>query len=545
MSSGWRRRRILTTAGAVAAGTLLRPAFAAAAEAGGWDDGFDAGPVKHILPSVDHERILLKTSFRTSVAAPPVLLLNGRPIGGTRADNHGRFWSFEATGLEADTEYTLQLVTDRKQPLTAPWPLRTFPAPDTPRESVRILVYTCAGGFPDVSMPGGRRPFLPLVLRQRLLARGLSFQPQAVIANGDHVYWDQRGIFLRSSERMQSFIRSVYEPYGELDRRLPVHGTANEDVLVGVVDRQIADLYGTRLRSTPVWFLSDDHDYFENDDATAELVTFPPDPFMLRLARATQHLYYPEFLLGPGQPAGLPGAGAGDRRKGLSECYGVLRYGKLLEALLYDTRRYATLKGSTGVFVDPIAEAWITGRTVAERDAEQLIHVPSHPFGWSAGKWMEWYPDRLNAEGELAVDAKPYWQSGWFTQHQRLVRALSEQRQRPAFVVSGDLHMVGAGRIRRSGDLEATANPVTTLVAGSLGTGDTGWPSVARGTLPKAAHAIQMEELAAATEQNGFTVLDITRERIDVRMFAWRPPEPAAAIDRLQPYAQFSVGRIG
>jgi len=27
-------------------------------------------------------------------------------------------------------------------------------------------------------------------VRNRLLRRGLSFQPDAMIANGDHVYWD-------------------------------------------------------------------------------------------------------------------------------------------------------------------------------------------------------------------------------------------------------------------------------------------------------------------------------------------------------------------
>lgn len=32
--------------------------------------------------------------------------------------------------------------------------------------------------------------FLPLAVRNRLLRRGLSFRPDAVVANGDHVYWD-------------------------------------------------------------------------------------------------------------------------------------------------------------------------------------------------------------------------------------------------------------------------------------------------------------------------------------------------------------------
>jgi hypothetical protein len=47
------------------------------------------------------------------------------------------------------------------------------------------MFFTCAGWH-------GRLPigFLPTAVRNRLLRRGLSFGPQAVVANGDHVYWD-------------------------------------------------------------------------------------------------------------------------------------------------------------------------------------------------------------------------------------------------------------------------------------------------------------------------------------------------------------------
>jgi hypothetical protein len=34
-----------------------------------------------------------------------------------------------------------------------------------------------------------------------------------------------------------------------------------------------------------VFFLQDDHDYFDNDEADDKIVTFPPDHFMLALAR--------------------------------------------------------------------------------------------------------------------------------------------------------------------------------------------------------------------------------------------------------------------
>ena len=32
--------------------------------------------------------------------------------------------------------------------------------------------------------------FLPTAMRNRLLRRALAFEPDAVVANGDHVYWD-------------------------------------------------------------------------------------------------------------------------------------------------------------------------------------------------------------------------------------------------------------------------------------------------------------------------------------------------------------------
>src|SRR5215212_8576912 len=110
------------------------------------------------------------------------------------------------------------------------------------------------------------------------------------------------------------------------------------------------------MRSSPVFFLQDDHDYFENDEATNEIVTFPPSWFMLQLARATQQLYYPEFLPDRERPANLPWSSAGDRVSGLSESFGTLRYGRLAEILLYDVRRTLTLAGPSAVFVDPEVE---------------------------------------------------------------------------------------------------------------------------------------------------------------------------------------------
>src|SRR5262249_57158573 len=94
-----------------------------------------------------------------------------------------------------------------------------------------------------------------------------------------------------------------------------------------------------------------DHDYFHNDEATDQIITFPPDHFMLRLARATRQLYYPEYLPDPNRPLGLPGASAVDRPPGVAEAFGTLRYGRLAAILLHAIRPSHTLNRPTPVFL--------------------------------------------------------------------------------------------------------------------------------------------------------------------------------------------------
>ena len=59
-----------------------------------------------------------------------------------------------------------------------------------------------------------------------------------------------------------------------------------------------------------------------------------------------------------------------------------------------------------------------------------MVNMPSNPPAWSAGKWMEWYPDILGPDRQLTTAIKkPYWQSGWLAQHDRLMRAISNRRR--------------------------------------------------------------------------------------------------------------------
>jgi hypothetical protein len=380
----------------------------------------------------------------------------------------------------------------------------------------------------------------------------LSFKPDAVISTGDQIYYDLT--YDKPAKVMGDSPRSKYH-VGEFDRDKPVLGTENEPVLKRAVDPQIAYLYGPVLRSYPTFFLLDDHDYFENDTAiekdgfdirllllawrspfTKGGVSFPPDKFMLDMGRTAQKLYLPEFLPDPGRPADLPGTGADDRAPGVSECYGTLRYGRLLEALMYESRRFVTLTGSDAVMIHPEAEKWLIDRMRAE-ETTHVLNLPATVFGWSAGKWMEWYPDLRDDDGRLTKSEPKYkWQPGWFAQHNRLLKAASEMKRSAPLFICGDLHNQAEGWITKSGDLDLSANPVISICSGSLGTGPRMWPSAFRGLVAEPPTGISMDQKLKPLEKNGFVIVDVYRDRMTIKFYAWREPEPVEAIDTMEPH---------
>lgn len=500
-----------------------------------WDEGLLA----HLIPIADHQRILIKASFRTPLAQAPVLRSGSRRVVGTMTDTRGYFWQFDIDGLRPATRYSLRLHSAAGAPLCDAWPLRTFPHPDADAPPLRILTYTCGGGDDGVIEPDGTRLYLAMPARRALLERGLALSPDVVIANGDQIYWDERTMSRNKPPGIIAAWDRAFAEIARLQRDLPILGTANEPMLKVIGDRQIAALYGTLLRSTPAFMLTDDHDLFDNDEADAELITLPPDAHMLEAARAVQRLYYPEFLPDPTRPTDLAGSSAPDRAPQVSEVFGTLRWGRLFEALLYDTKRYSTIDGSSATMMPRATEAWLAARTVDSK-VRHLMHIPSTPLGWSAGKWGEWYPDLLGADGRLSDKRpKPYWPSGWWAQHQRLIAMIGAQKGRVPLIVSGDLHMFSDGVIRRSGDLDFSANPVRTIVVGPLGTGKPAFPSAARGILPMPPVALTVDERIPPYEKNGFSLIEITPERIEVSFYSWRPPEPASAIPTLAPAHQF------
>ena len=116
------RRDLL--AGAAATGVLsLLPFGHATAAVEGWNGGL----VAHLLPTVSHDRILLKASFHEPLRETPLLYVGGRLVAGERTDSEGFFWQFDAAGLEPSRPYGLILTDARGRPLCDEWPLATRP----------------------------------------------------------------------------------------------------------------------------------------------------------------------------------------------------------------------------------------------------------------------------------------------------------------------------------------------------------------------------------------------------------------------------------
>ena len=496
-------------------------------------DNWDSGIVRHLLPAVSDSRMLIKCSTQRPLSLPPQLRIRGaggtRRIDGRMNDSLGQFWQFYAEDLSPSVSYELSLHENNGSALCESWPLSTFPAPDQNPERARLLFYTCAGGPQGTySGVGDRTGNLPTEIRNRILRRGLSFAPDAVVANGDHIYWD-----LHTWQGEGAGNLSQAGQRSNFNFQTEVFGGSNEEAMKMAVDPQIVPVYGTDFRSTPVYFLQDDHDHWENDSP----LTYPVPWFQLQLARATQQLYYPEFLADSNRPAGLPWSSKSERGD-LSESFGTLRYGKLAEVLLYDVRRTLNVGELNAAFLDPQVEKWLNQRSTAN-DTQHLVHAPSNPPGWTAGKWGEWYPDVLDQATRSLTTRfpKPHWRQGWLDQHDRILESLSSNRQRTPLVVSGDLHAIGMGEIHRSGNLDLSANPVTSVLSGPVGTSIRGFPSVVRGIDSKPSAVLDMNEQVAPIEEHGFTLVDFLPDRTEVQLFKWDVNrQDLTAIDSLTPF---------
>lgn len=510
------RRNVLRGAAALGLGGVFMGGVA-------WSQ--ERAKVRALLPSASADTLAVKVLLDTPPSAPPRLTLDGRDVAPERLDTDGYAWGFVQRGLAGGRAYQLTLADEYGAPLREPWSLRTLPPPDSTPERFRVLFFTCAGG--DDGRPG---QYLPVGERRALLDRALSFAPDLAVANGDHVYWDLwTALRYRRDPATRAATEAFYRQIAWIEEDTAFDSETNRRALNTIVGRQIAAVYEDRFASVPLVFVTDDHDYFENDNAGPWGYSLPPRPFIFGLQQRTAAMAYPYAL---GRPD------LGDPYK--SGTVEAVRIGKLLEIDLFDCRRGWSTGPGAGILF-PEAEAFLIER-LQRSDAHQLIHVPSMPFGWSAGKLGEWYADPP-AENSAFENDKGYWQQGWFEQHQRLSAALAAQRERAAVSISGDMHASAISTIARSAELNLSANPIHAILPGTIGTGTPGFPSTVRGVAPFHASALEIRDHAPMEERNGFSIVDVFSERIEVRQFRWRPPEPVSAIASLQPSHTYTIER--
>jgi hypothetical protein len=213
---------------------------------------------------------------------------------------------------------------------------------------------------------------------------------------------------------------------------------------------------------------------------------------------------------------------------------------------MYDVRRYITLTGENGTFIPLEAEKWLKDRASAE-NTTYLIHFSPISYGWTAAKWLSWYPDvriEINGKPALSTNVSKYmWQSGWFDQHNRILNSCALMGNTTPLFVCGDMHTQTAGMIVKSGELDFSKDPIPSLLTGSLGVDGGGFPSGGiRAIEAMPPTDLEVIENLSSYEKAGFVIMDITPENIAARFYGWRyGQDDPALIDSLTHHFYFEI----
>lgn len=133
--------------------------------------GWDAGQLRHLLPTVSDTEMLIKASFVQPLSAPPTLRVGSASVRGQMSDTAGELWQFRAVGLRPNQSYRLGLSASNGRALCERWDLATFPAGDATPDRFRVLFFTCAGGPDSPNLTSGNLPtaIQPIVATRALV----------------------------------------------------------------------------------------------------------------------------------------------------------------------------------------------------------------------------------------------------------------------------------------------------------------------------------------------------------------------------------------
>ena len=63
------------------------------------------------------------------------------------------------------------------------------------------------------------------------------------------------------------------------------------------------------------------------------------------------------------------------------------------------------------------------------------------------------------------------------------------------------------------------------VLGGTLGTGDYAFPSAVRSVQSSPSELVTINQSLPPTEKNGFTIIDVTPDKMTFQLYMWRPPE--------------------
>lgn len=125
-----RRQFLRASSGAALTAALPGGGFIGSATAQSRPDSvWDAGSLRHLLPTVSDSRILVKAWFKMALAAAPRLRIGDLLASRRMTDTRGEHWQFQAANLRPGQRYALSLQGSDGKALCQPWGFPPFRRP--------------------------------------------------------------------------------------------------------------------------------------------------------------------------------------------------------------------------------------------------------------------------------------------------------------------------------------------------------------------------------------------------------------------------------